>query len=59
MHPVANAPEEVLLRSERRKRCEKSSRCSALQLSHVQLLAFYIKEIFLMGELLGEGVEPT
>ncbi|CAN9216863.1 unnamed protein product [Alternaria alternata] len=57
MHPVANAPEELLSRSERRKRCEKSSQCSALQLHHAQFLASYIKEVFLVGELLGEGVE--
>ena len=59
MHPVANAPEELLSRSERRKRREKSSRCSALQLCHAQFLASYIKEVFLVGELLGEGVEPS
>jgi hypothetical protein len=59
MHPVANAPEELLSRSERRKRREKSSQGSALQLRHAQFLASYIKEIFLMGELLGEGVEPS
>ena len=59
MHPVANAPEELLSRSERRKRRETSSQCSALQLRHAQFLASYIKEIFLIGELLGEGVEPS
>ena len=59
MHPVANAPEELLSRSERRKRREKSSQCSALQLRHAQFLASYIKEVFLIGELLGEGVEPS
>jgi hypothetical protein len=59
MHPVANAPEELLSRSERRKRREKSSQCSALQLPHAHFLASYIKEVFLVGELLGEGVEPS
>jgi hypothetical protein len=59
MHPVVHAPEELLSRSERRKRREKSSRCSALQVHHAQFLASYIKQVFLIGELLGEGVEPS
>jgi hypothetical protein len=59
MHPIAHAPEELLSRGERRKRREKSSQSSALQPHHAQFLASYIKEIFLIGELLGEGVEPS
>ena len=59
MHPIANTPEELLSRSERRKRRDKSSQRSALQLRHAQFLASYIKQIFLIGELLGEGVEPS
>ncbi|KAH7334190.1 hypothetical protein BKA66DRAFT_480077 [Pyrenochaeta sp. MPI-SDFR-AT-0127] len=59
MHPIANAPEELLSRNERRKRREKSSQSSALHFHHAQFLASYIKEIFLIGELLGEGVEPS
>lgn len=59
MHPVANAPEELLSRSELRKRREKSSQSSALQYHHANFLASYIKQVFLIGELLGEGVEPS
>ncbi|KAF2133086.1 hypothetical protein P153DRAFT_394009 [Dothidotthia symphoricarpi CBS 119687] len=59
MHPIANAPEELLSRSERKKRREKSSLSSALQSHRAQFLASYIKQIFLTGELLGEGVEPS
>jgi hypothetical protein len=59
IHPMTNAPEELLSRGERRKRREKSSQSSALQLHHAQFLASYIKAIFLTGELLGEGVEPS
>jgi hypothetical protein len=59
MHPIADAPEELLSRNERRKRREKSSQSSALQLHHARFLASYIKGIFLIEELLGEGVEPS
>jgi hypothetical protein len=59
MHPIADVPEELLSGSERRKRRERASQSSALQLHHAHFLASYIKEIFLIGELLGEGVEPS
>jgi hypothetical protein len=59
MHPIADAPEELLSRGERRKRYEKSSQSSALELHHAQFLSSYIKQIFLIGDLLGEGVEPS
>jgi hypothetical protein len=59
MHPIANAAEELLSMSERRKCREKSSQSSALQSHHAQFLASYIKQNFLVGELLGEGVEPS
>ena len=59
MHPIATTPKELLLRGERQKRCEKSSPRSALQLCHAQFLSSYIKKVFLIGELLGEGVEPS
>jgi hypothetical protein len=58
MHSIADTPEELLSRNERRKRQEKSSQSSALQLYYARFIASYIKEIFLIGELLGEGVEP-
>ena len=59
MHPVANTPEELQSRREHRKRREKSSQSSALQLHHANFLASYIKQVFLIGELLGEGIEPS
>lgn len=59
MHPIIEAPEEILSRGERRKRREKSSQSSALQIHHARFLASYIKAVFLTGELLGEGVEPS
>ena len=59
MHPIANMPKELLLRGERRKRRNKLSQRSALQLQHAQFLALYIKQIFLISKLLGEGVEPS
>lgn len=59
MHPVANAPDELRSRGELRKRREKSSQSSAVLLHHAHFLASYIKQVFLTGELLGEGVEPS
>ena len=60
MHPVANTATELpSSRQERRKRLERSSRASALKFPHASFLATYIKRIFLLGELLGEGVEPS
>lgn len=59
MHPIANTPDELLSRDERRKRREKSSQRSALQSRHAQFLSSYIKQVFLIGKLLGEGVEPS
>jgi hypothetical protein len=59
MHPIAITADELLSRGERRKRLEKSSQSSALELRHAHFLATYIKRIFLIGELLGEGIEPS
>lgn len=60
MHPIhATATELPLSRRERQKREEKSFQLSALRTHHAQLLASYIKDVFLTGELLGEGVEPS
>ena len=60
MHPTASIITDLpSSRRERRKRLEKSSQSSALQLHHAHFLAGYIKRVFLIGELLGEGVEPS
>jgi len=60
MHPTASTITDLpSSRRERRKRLEKSSQSSALQLHHAHFLAGYIKWVFLIDDLLGEGVEPS
>lgn len=58
MHPIVLPVTELASsRQEQRKRLKKSAQSSAMQPHHAQFLSRYIKEIFLSGELLGEGVE--
>ena len=58
MHPVeAEVTEFAESRAERRRRQKEVGRRSALQRHHAEALAMYIKEVFLHGQLLGEGVE--
>src|SRR4051812_24896237 len=60
MHPSGSVLTELpSSRREQRKRSEESSKSSALQFSHAQFLATYIKQVFLLDELLGEGVEAS
>lgn len=60
MHPKGNTLAELpSSRRDQRKRSEESSRASALEQSHAQFLAAYIKQVFLLDELLGEGVEAS
>jgi hypothetical protein len=60
MHPmVAPVLEFPSSRRERLKKKARSSRLSALKIHHAEVLASYIKEIFLSGELVGERVEPS
>lgn len=60
MHPIGPTITDLpSSRRERRKRLDKSSQSSALQLHHAHFLAEYIKRVFLIGDLLGEGVEPS
>ena len=60
MHPIAPPVAELVSsRRERRKRLEKSSQSSALEVDHARFLAEYIKQVFLDGDLLGEGIEPS
>jgi hypothetical protein len=59
MHPVAEAPAELLSGRRRRMRLERSSQFSALAVGRANVLATYIKKVFSNGELLGEGVEPS
>jgi hypothetical protein len=60
MHPITNPRIRLTgSKSEAYKRKEKSAQTSALQVHHAQCMAGYIKEVFLIGELLGEGVEPA
>jgi len=60
MHPVrASAVEIPHTRRERRKGQETSARHSAMDRLHAEVVASYIKDIFLEGVLLGEGIEPS
>ena len=60
MHPTASTITDLPSSGrERQKRLKKSSQSSALQLHHAHFLAGYIKQVFLIGELLGQGVEPS
>ena len=60
MHPIVNSMTEMLQsQQEQRRRMEESSGSSALQYHHAEFLASYIKEIFHVEELLGEGVEAS
>ena len=59
MHPIVNSPEPLVSRSERRKNREKAAEHSALEHRHAFFLASYIKEVFLIGDLLGEGIAPS
>jgi hypothetical protein len=60
MHPRTNTMTELPhSHREHRRRLEESSRSSALQLHHAQFLATYIKQVFHLDQLLGEGVEAS
>ncbi|KAF2174797.1 hypothetical protein K469DRAFT_613194, partial [Zopfia rhizophila CBS 207.26] len=60
MYPIAITATGLLLsRHERRKCLEKSSQASALELHHAYFLATYIKQVFLISKLLGEGIESS
>src|SRR3979411_1358593 len=60
MHPVrAPVLELPHTRRERRKRQDASSQRSAMERYHAEVIASYIKDLFLEGVLLGEGVEPS
>jgi hypothetical protein len=56
---VAPAVELLSSRQERLEKQAKSSHLTALKAHHAQSLAFYITEIFLSDELVGERVEPS
>ncbi|KAI5455879.1 hypothetical protein BGZ63DRAFT_326096, partial [Mariannaea sp. PMI_226] len=60
MHPVRNLMDDFTgSQSQRRQKQKASRRGSALERHHAQALTDYIIEIFIDGELLGEGVEPS
>lgn len=60
MHPVIPLVTELpTSRREQRKQLEYSSSRSALQRHHAHFLATYIKQVFSVDELLGEGLEPS
>jgi hypothetical protein len=54
-HPPASSTSSPLGRQQR----EQSAARSALRVPHAEMLAGYIKGLFLAGDLLGEGVEPA
>ena len=60
MHPMQILMERLPNSSTERSRQQKASRKgSAMERHHAEALAWYIKDIFLNGELLGEGVKPS
>jgi hypothetical protein len=56
MHPVQAEASALPQASDRQK--TKSRPQSAMKLHHAEALVEYIKDIFLDGSLLGEGIEP-
>ncbi|KAF6791707.1 hypothetical protein CMUS01_16213 [Colletotrichum musicola] len=59
MHPRGGQVSEYAASAAHRTRQKAQSvRTSAIKRHHAELLAEYIKEIFLQGDLIGEGVEP-
>ena len=60
MHPIGAAVNELPEpRDRRRPKREQTSRSSALRPLHAEFLAGYIKSIFLLDELIGQGVEDS
>lgn len=60
MHPIITPVTKLAhSRQEHRKRLKKSMQSSAMQHHHAKFLAAYIKQVFLAGDLLGEGIEPS
>ena len=59
IHPTAFTITDLPhLRRERQKRLKKLSQSSILQLHYAHFLAKYIKQVFLISNLLKEGVKP-
>lgn len=54
MHPIQAPPPRP-----NGRRAGRAQRGSALVRHHAEVLASYIKAVFLHGELLGEGIEPS
>lgn len=60
MHPRSNTVTELSSSyREHRRRLEEASRSSALQPHHAHFLATYIKQVFHIDQLLGEGIEAS
>ncbi|KIW21834.1 uncharacterized protein PV07_12744 [Cladophialophora immunda] len=59
-HPAGTRIHELPpSRRAQRQEVEEASRSSALRYEHAQFIAAYIKQLFLLNELLGEGVEAS
>jgi hypothetical protein len=54
--PIRKLPQTT---KERRQRGDASAQRSAMERHHAEVMASYIKDQFLDGELLGEGIEPS
>jgi hypothetical protein len=60
MHPL-QTPIRKLPQTprDRRRRGDASAQGSAMERHHAEVMASYIRDLFLDGELLGEGIEPS
>lgn len=60
LHPAGARMQELpSSRRKQRQRAEEASTSSALRYEHARFLAAYIKQLFRLNELLGEGVEAS
>ena len=59
MHPIAPTITDLFFSKWERQKClDKLFQLSTLQLYYADFLAGYIKWVFLIGKLFGEGIEP-
>lgn len=60
LHPAGTRMHELpSSRRKQRQNAEEGSKSSALRYEHAQFLVAYMKQLFLLNELLGEGVEAS
>ena len=56
MHSIVNSPKPLVLKSKRCKNCKKVAKYSALKYYYAFFLTLYIKEVFLIEDLLKKGI---